>query len=56
MAHGEVVHFPDANLEAAVRGALEKPIGDITVVDMEALTELGAGGDGALGGMLAEDA
>ncbi|KUK65435.1 MAG: hypothetical protein XD84_0487 [Desulfotomaculum sp. 46_80] len=30
-----IVHFNDTNLEAAVRGTLDKPTGDITSTDME---------------------
>lgn len=41
-----VVTFPDPNLEAAVRQALNKPTGGITDVDMAGLTILGAGSDG----------
>ena len=37
-----VVHFNDANLEAAVRDALNKPAGDITSADMAGLTQLDA--------------
>ena len=39
-APGTAVLFPDANLEAAVREALAKPEGDITVEDLQGLTEL----------------
>ncbi len=34
------VTIPDPNLEAALREALGKPIGDITIADMESLTSL----------------
>lgn len=37
-----VVTFPDAGLEAAVREALDKPIGDITAADMATITGLNA--------------
>jgi Leucine-rich repeat (LRR) protein len=43
-AEPDVVTFPDANLEAAVRDALSKPTGDITTIDMEGLTTLNAKG------------
>ncbi len=36
------VTFPDANLEAAIREALNKPTGDITTEDMASLTSLDA--------------
>ena len=35
-----VVIFPDANLEAAIRGAINKPTGDIYYSDVETLTRL----------------
>ena len=35
-----VVQFNDANLEQAIRDALNKPTGDITNVDMETITQL----------------
>ncbi|MCL0101007.1 leucine-rich repeat domain-containing protein, partial [Peptococcaceae bacterium] len=38
----EMVTFNDLNLEKAVRDALNKPEGDITVADMLTLTELDA--------------
>ncbi|BAF60986.1 hypothetical membrane protein [Pelotomaculum thermopropionicum SI] len=41
-AGGTVVHFNDANLEAAVRDALGKLDGDITSADMAGLTYLSA--------------
>ena len=47
LRHGALatpVLFPDANLEAAVREALRKPEGDITVQDLRGLTELVAWG------------
>ena len=44
-ASGEVVTFPDPNLEAGIREAIEKPTGDIYQSDLEALTALhGLGG------------
>ncbi len=39
-AASEVVSFPDANLEDAVRVALGKPVGDVTTDDMATLTAL----------------
>jgi internalin A len=36
----DVVVFPDANLEAAIREALSKPEGHITVADMKTITSL----------------
>ncbi len=36
------VVFPDPNLEAAVRDALNKPSGDVTCADMQSLSELKA--------------
>jgi len=39
---GEVVTFPDPNLEAAIRDAIGKPEGDIYQSDLEGLTELHA--------------
>ncbi len=42
----QTVNIPDPNLESAIRDALEKPEGDITVADMESLTELWAGNKG----------
>ncbi|OQA10626.1 MAG: Internalin-A precursor [Firmicutes bacterium ADurb.Bin373] len=38
----DVVHFSDADLEAAVRNALNKPAGDITSADMAGLTQFDA--------------
>ncbi len=38
----EVVTFADANLEAAIREAINKPEGDIYVSDLEGLTSLDA--------------
>ena len=38
----EIVAFPDPNLEAAVREAIEKPTGDIYQSDLEDLTTLRA--------------
>jgi Leucine-rich repeat (LRR) protein len=40
----QVVTFPDANLEAAIREAVGKPEGDINVCDLEVLIGLGASG------------
>lgn len=40
----QTVAFPDPNLEAAVRQALSKPTGDITVADMLSVTSLQADG------------
>ena len=40
----QVVTFPDANLEAAIRVAIQKPDGDIYASDLEGLTELFAVG------------
>ena len=39
----EVVTFPDANLEAAIRDAIPKPTGDIYQSDLDGLTELVTG-------------
>ncbi len=39
-AQGEVVTFPDPNLEAAIREAIDKPEGDIYQSDLERLTHL----------------
>lgn len=41
-AWAQVVTIPDAGLQEAVRAALGKPTGDITVADMEGLTNLDA--------------
>ena len=41
-ARADVVTFPDANLEAAVRVALNKPAGPITTADMLTVTSLNA--------------
>ncbi len=41
----QVVDIPDAGLRDAIRTALGKPTGDITVADMESLTELDASRD-----------
>ena len=38
----EVVTFPDPNLEAAIRDAIERPIGDICQSDLDGLTYLDA--------------
>jgi len=38
----EIVTFPDPNLEAAIRAAIDKPTGDIYRSDLEALTSLSA--------------
>jgi Leucine-rich repeat (LRR) protein len=40
------VTFPDPNLEAAIRAAIDKPTGDIYPSDLEALTALNASGKG----------
>ena len=40
----QAVYFPDPNLEAAIREAIEKPTGDIYPMDLEGLTELDASG------------
>jgi internalin A len=40
---GEVVTFPDPNLEAAIRDAIGKPTGDIYQSDLDNLTSLDAG-------------
>jgi len=41
-ALAQVVDIPDPELDAAIRLALDKPTGDISVADMESLTELDA--------------
>ena len=41
-AVAQVVDIPDPGLQAAIRVALNKPAGDITVADMESLMELDA--------------
>ena len=41
-----VVTFPDPNLEAAIREAINKPTGDIYQSDLEGLTSFGAHGRG----------
>jgi Leucine-rich repeat (LRR) protein len=41
-----VVTFPDANLEAAIRQAVNKPVGDIHSSELAGLTDLWAGGRG----------
>ena len=46
LAHGVEVTFPDPNLEAAIREALNKPEGPITDADLAMLTELDASGRG----------
>ncbi len=43
-AFAQVVSFPDAGLEAAIRDAIGKPSGDIYVSDLAGLTELDASG------------
>lgn len=48
VAHADVVSFPDANLDAAVRDALGIPAGDITTDDLLTLTEFNAEGRGIL--------
>gem|GEM_PF-1301444 len=40
----EPVHFPDPNLEAAIREAIGKPAGDIYASELEGLTQLSAPG------------
>ena len=42
VAASEIVTFNDPNLEATVRGALGKPVGDITADDMATFITLGA--------------
>ncbi|MDH4269482.1 MAG: hypothetical protein OEV52_04200, partial [Dehalococcoidia bacterium] len=37
-----VIIFPDPNLEAAIREAIDKPIGDIQESDLKELTEFSA--------------
>ena len=37
-AGGQEVNIPDPELQAAIRAHLHKPIGDITVADMQSLT------------------
>ncbi len=37
-----IVTFPDANLEAAIRYALDTPMGEITAAELDQLTELTA--------------
>src|SRR5262245_1934664 len=44
-APASVVNIPDPALQAAIRAALKKPVGDITVAEMESLTVLDAGRD-----------
>jgi len=44
----ESVAFPDSNLEAAVRRAIDKPTGSISKFDLEGLTELGDNGSGII--------
>lgn len=39
----QTVEIPDAELVTAIRIAFEKPMGEITVEDMDGLTELDAG-------------
>ncbi len=41
-AHAQVVRIPDPELQQAIRRALDKAAGDLTVADMEGLTELDA--------------
>jgi large repetitive protein len=41
-----VVHFPDPNLEAAVRNAIGKPTGEILTTDLVGLTHLSASSSG----------
>ena len=40
--HGQVVDIPDPVLTRIIQAELDKPTGDITVEDMESLTELDA--------------
>jgi hypothetical protein len=42
LTNAQIVHIPDPGLLAAIRSALNKPTGDITVSDMETLTVLDA--------------
>ena len=42
----EVVRFPDVRLDAALRGALEIPVGSIRVADLERLTTFNAADSG----------
>jgi len=42
----QTIHFPDANLEAAVRAWLGKPSGDLTSADLARLTSLDAAARG----------
>lgn len=44
----EIVTFPDPNLEAAVRRAIDKPTGDIRKSYLEGLTELYDEGGGII--------
>ena len=44
--HGDEVNFPDPNLEAAIREAINKPEGPITDEDLAGLTELDASDSG----------
>lgn len=46
LAQGVVVTFPDANLEAAVRTAINQPTGDIQDTDVAGLTSFSASGAG----------
>src|SRR5215475_12343818 len=41
-AHAQTVSIPDAGLDAAIRAALQKPVGPLTVPDMLSLTNLNA--------------
>ena len=40
LAPAQTVDIPDPGLHAAIRTALNKPTGDITIADMESLTVL----------------
>src|SRR5215470_13690404 len=41
-AQAQTVSIPNAGLDAAIRAALQKPVGPLTVPDMLSLTELNA--------------
>ncbi len=42
VTYNNVVNFPDSGLEAAVRSEINKPTGDITTTDLQAMTSLAA--------------
>ncbi len=42
VTYSNVVNFPDSGLEAAVRSEINKPTGDITTTDLQAMTSLAA--------------